>query len=172
MFEFTVKGLTQWSHPVGLHCLGFYGKVEIWDLIAPEEAGNLSASTQDIIEWRSKLVLDAEKYEDPSFRGYKAVIADLVAFLISFTDAFKQYPSPRGALHTCKVGVVPSKKPLTGNGQMVLEEGDDSSVVEALMLKGDVEAGVKLLIGDVEKLIKDALRSGSSRFKSGSTDWI
>ncbi|CAN8096668.1 unnamed protein product [Discula destructiva] len=171
-FTFTVKGLTEWSAAVGLHALGFYGKVEIWDLISDEEIEDSSASTADIIKWRSKMVLDDPKYKDPDTTGYKAIIADLVAFLIAFTDAFKDYPTPNGAVSPYEIGVIMSEQPFKGNGGMVLKElGDDKSAsITALMLSNDKgdrvqrPARVALLVEDTSTLITRAIESGSSHY--------
>lgn len=157
--EFTLKGLTNWSAPVGLHSLGFYGKVDIWDLIAPEEEQYPSASTKDIIRWRSRLVFNSPEYADPSFRAYRIVMADLLAYILSFTDAFKEYKTPQGVVSTHEMGVRSTKV----GKQMILKE-DETSPVKALMLV--LPEGQKtILVEDTLDLINSTIETGSSSFK-------
>ncbi|KAJ4391682.1 hypothetical protein N0V93_005301 [Gnomoniopsis smithogilvyi] len=159
--EYSLQGLTKWSAPIGLHSLGFYGKVDIWDLKdrTPEEQ-HPSASTQDIIRWRSNLIFNDSEYTDPSFRAYKVVMADLSAYLISFTDAFKEYKCLQGVLKSYELGV----KSTTNGNKMKLEVDEDSSV-KALMLTLPQGQDV-ILVEDTLNLINTAIETGSSSFKA------
>lgn len=161
--EFTLKGLTNWSAPIGLHSLAFYGKVDVWDLIdTPEEKQCPSASTQDIVKWRSKLVFDRPKYQEPDFRAHRVVMADLSAYLLSFTEAFENYETEHGVLRTCELEV---KSTTNGKKQMILEEvtleENEKSSVKALVL--DLPKNQKIvLVDDTRGLIEKTIATGSS----------
>lgn len=160
--EYTLEGLTKWSAPIGLHSLGFYGKVDIWDLITNEEEQSPSASTQDIIRWRSKLVSTRSDYTSPSFRAHKVVMADLTAYLISFTDAFKEYQTLDGVVSSREIGVTS----ITDGEKMELNP-DEASSIKALWL--DLPKDLKVvLVKDTLSLINDTIQTGSSSFKDFS----
>lgn len=104
-----------------------------WELISPKEQDGVpAASTEDLVAWRSEWVSDA-KYADPKFKGYKAIMADLVAYLISFTDAFDALKTPQGVVSKFEIGVA-MKQPIAGSNQMVLET-DTESPIRAMMLE-------------------------------------
>lgn len=129
--EFTIKGLKEWSSAVGLHSLGFVCRMDPWDLISSEEREGPPATTADLVAWRSAWV-DDMKYADPTAKGYKGVMADLVAFLISFTDAFDKLETPLGLVSKYEEGVVMNK--VDKGHQMVLKKENDSPI-RALMLR-------------------------------------
>lgn len=166
--EYTLAGLTEWSAPIGLHSLGFYGKVDIWDLITKQEEQSPSASTQDIIRWRSNLVFGHSEYTKPSFRAYKVVMADLSAYLISFTDAFKEYQIPDvGVVKSLERGVVS----ITTDAKKMQLKFDETSSIKALLLDLPKDLNV-VLVKDTLSLINDTIQTGSSSFKdfSGAGD--
>lgn len=88
-------------------------------------------------------------------------MADLLAYLISFTDAFKGYKTPQGVVSTREMGV----KSTTQDGkQMILEEDKDSHI-KALML--DLPKDQKIvLVEDTLNLINSTIETGSSSFKA------
>lgn len=155
--DFTIKGLKEWSPAVGLHSLGFVCRMDPWELISPEEQDDVPASTEEIVAWRSKWV-DEPKYSDPKAKGYKGVMADLVAYLISFTDAFDKLKTPQGDNIVEKgfVGVT-MKQPIDGSNQMVLEKDLESPIL-ALVLEILVPPAVQdpLLLEDTRGLVEDA----------------
>lgn len=148
--EFTVKGLTEFSPAVGLHSLGFFSRMDPWEVMSPEEPDDSHASTEDLIAWRSKKVDDPEYANPKAKKGYKGVMADLVAYLISFTDAFDGLETPQGVVRKRVQGVV-MKQPIDGSNQMVLDE-DAESPIQALMLEIP-----KLPEGQDAVLVKDTL---------------
>lgn len=156
--DFTIKGLKDWSAAVGLHSLGFVCRMDPWELVSPEESSDVPASTKDIVDWRSKWV-DDPKHADPKARGYKGVMADLVAYLISFTDAFEELKTPHGVVCKSTMGV--SMKHLPDNpGQMVLGE-DDNSPILALTLEISMQpegrTGTAVLVEDARGLVENAI---------------
>lgn len=160
--EYTLEGLTKWSAPIGLHSLGFYGKVDIWDLIGKEEEESPCANTQEIIRCRSKLVSTNPDYTSPNFRAYKVVMADLSAYLISFTDAFKGYQTLEGVVSSREIGVTS----ITDDKKMQLKP-DEASPIKALWL--DLPKDLKVvLVKDSLSLINDTIQTGSSSFKEFS----
>lgn len=153
-FEFTVKGLTEFSPAVGLHSLGFFSRMDPWELMSPEESEDSPASTEDLVAWRSKRVDDPEYTDLKAKKGYKGVMADLVAYLISFTDAFDDFKTPQGDVRKVVKGVV-IKQPIDGSEQMVLDINTDSPI-QALMLefpKGQEAVLVKDTLGLAEAAI-------------------
>lgn len=161
--EYSLAGLTNWSAPIGLHSLGFYGKVDIWDLITNEEEQFPFASTQDIIRWRSNLVSKHPLYTSPNFRAHKVVMADLSAYLISFTDAFKEYSTLDGVVNTREIGVISINK----DGTKMELEPDEASSIKALLL--DLPKDLKVvLVEDTLALINDMIQTGSSSFREFS----
>lgn len=153
--EFTTIGLKEWSPAIGLHTLGFYGRMDPWELVSDREKEDTSASTENIVAWRAEKVHDKD-FADPTFKGYKAVMADLVAFLISFTDAFDNHKTPQGIVRKSNIGVrIASKKSIQGSDQMVLER-DETSPIRALMIDIPSELSA-VLIEDVQNLVTPAL---------------
>jgi hypothetical protein len=133
-----------------------------WVLISDKERQETSASTQNLVAWRAEKVYDKE-HADPNSKGYKAVMADLVAFLISFTDAFDSHETPQGVVRKSNIGVrivsVPedSENPTPDTKQMVLER-DEASPIRALMI--DIPSEISaVLIEDVPTLVTNALIS-------------
>lgn len=160
--EYTLEGLTKWSAPIGLHSLGFYGKVDLWNLVTKEEGRNPSASTQDIIRWRSNLVFDDPDYTSPNFRAHKVVMADLSAYLISFTDAFKEYNTSHGVVRSRECGVIS----ITDGKKMKLKP-DEASSIKALLLDLPKDLNI-VLVEDTLALINDTIQTGSSSFKESA----
>ncbi|PSS00887.1 hypothetical protein BD289DRAFT_501132 [Coniella lustricola] len=156
--EFTTIGLKEWSPYIGLHTLCFYGRMDPLVLISDEEKQETSASTENLVAWRAEKVHNTD-YADPNFKGYKAVMADLVAFLISFTDAFDDRKTPQGIVRKSNIGVkIALRKSSQGSDQMILEH-DENSPIRALML--DISSGSSVaLIEDTRSLIANARESG------------
>lgn len=159
--EYTLEGLTKWSPAIGLHSLGFYGKVDLWELITTEEKQNPLASTQEIIRWRSNLVFD-DKYSSPKFRAHKVVMADLSAYLISFTDAFKEYNTSHGVVRSRESGVIS-----IADGKKMKLKPDESSPIKALLLDLPEDLNI-VLVEDTLALINDTIQTGSSSFKNSA----
>lgn len=154
--DFTIRGLTEWSAAVGLHSLGFVCRMDPWELISPEEQDGVPASTEDIIAWRSKWV-DDPKYADPKTRGYKGVMADLVAFLISFTNAFDELKTPQGVVRKSTVGVA-MKQPIDGSNQMVLVEDLESPILALKLGISMIPEGQEaVLVEDTRGLVESAI---------------
>ncbi|KAF3769694.1 hypothetical protein M406DRAFT_348841 [Cryphonectria parasitica EP155] len=155
--EFTVKGLKEWSAAIGLHSLGFYGRMDPWELISEKEREkkerqHVCASTQELIDWRSELVYKKE-YDDPTRKGYKAVMADLVAFLISFTDAFNEYRT----LQKVEMRVVMEHVHDGDKSTMVLKS-DASSPIKALLLEFTEKPGQDaLIVTDTATVVQSAI---------------
>lgn len=133
--EFTAKGLAKFHPAVGIRAMGFFGRLDPWDLISPKERDAVSATSKEYIAWRAEWAEHSE-YADPKFKGYKAVMADLVAFLICFTDAFDEYKTPHGTVRKSITKVAMTHVP--GNtperNSMVLKE-DPTGTIESMMLE-------------------------------------
>lgn len=157
--EFTAKGLRDWSAAIGLHSLGFYGRMDPWDLISPKEQHDPSASTENLVAWRSEWVNDP-KYADPAFKGSKAVLADLVAYLVSFTTAFDDFKTPQGSIRKSEVGVA-MRQPIEGSNQMVLELDDDSPIRAMILDISGTGASDRenLLVENISSVIEAAITS-------------
>lgn len=87
-------------------------------------------------------------------------MADLSAYLISFTDAFKEYKCPQGLVESYEVGV----RSTTNGNKMKLELAEDSSI-KALMLRLPKDQEV-VLVEDTLNLINSTIETGSSSFNS------
>lgn len=159
--EFTLKGLKEWSPAVGLHSLGFVSRIDPWDFITQEERDGTPLSTEDLIAKRSEWV-DDPKYADPSAKSYKGVMADLVAFLISFTNAFDEFKTPHGVVQKTSIGVA-MKQPFDGSNQMVLVE-DSTSPIQALKLEasGLPDGQDAVLVEDTRDLVETALATATA----------
>lgn len=133
-----------------------------WELISPKEQDGIpAASTEDLVAWRSEWVNDP-KYADPKFKGYKAVMADLVAYLISFTDAFDALKTPQGVVRRFEIGVA-MKQPIAGSNQMVLETDTDSPIRAMMLELPKLPEGLEnVIVEDTLGLLEGATASTSS----------
>lgn len=157
--EWTSQGLAKFSPAVGVRSLAFHGRFDPWDMISAKEAAG-STKTEEFMAWRSEWANDPQ-YSSPDSKGYKAVMADLTAFLAAFTNAFKEFSTKEGETTQYSVKVT-MEKPVPGSGQMVLQEaGDDgTSTIECLMLKIPVPQGQDaILVEDASSLVDSALKN-------------
>lgn len=89
-------------------------------------------------------------------------MADLTAYLISFTDAFKEYQTLNGVVTSREIGVTS----ITDGEKMELNP-DEASSIKALWL--DLPKDLKVvLVKDTLSLINDTIQTGSSSFKDSS----
>lgn len=159
--EWTVSGLAKLSPAVGVRSLAFHGRYDPWDMISPKERSSGSTKTDEFMAWRSEWV-DDPKYKIA--RSYKAVMADLTAFLVAFTPAFDKFETEQGVLERYSVKVVIKAK--EDSTQMTWERNDQSSI-QCLMLgfpsgtSPDTPAGQETVLVDQNALaiVESALKT-------------
>lgn len=152
--EFTAKGLTELHPAVGVRAVGFFGRLDPWALQSPEEKDREApGTTEELMSLRAEHVRNTFCADD-TFKGKKAVMADLVAFLICFTNIFDDY---KGKVRKYVTNVTMTQ----GQGSMVLEESPDGPI-QSMMLKlsDDIPDGPKpVLVEDSLALAEEAMRS-------------
>lgn len=131
--EFTMESLWSLSAPVGLRSLAFHGKIDPWALISDrEKAGEQPATDHDFLKWRLEGGLAKPEYQADKYK--KAVMADLTAFLISFTDAFTPY-----AYETGLAELEDSYQMVLKDDPTLINQADQPSPITSLMLKDTVD---------------------------------
>lgn len=153
--EWTVKGLAKLSPAVGVRSLAFHGRFDPWEMMAEKERDGASNSTQEFLAWRSEWASDPQ-YSTPSSKGYKAVMADLTAFLAAFTEVFSEYQTKQGTLKQTSIRVA-MEQTIPGSNQMVLRE-DSASKIECLVFKLP-EGQDAVLVEDAPRLLEIALET-------------
>ena len=160
--EWTVQGLAEFSPAVGVRSLAFHGRYDPWQMISPKEDAG-TTKTEEFMAWRSEWASNSQ-YTSPDSKGYKAVMADLTAFLATFTAAFKPLKTKEGDTTQRPIKVIMGK-PVPGSGQMVLEwpRGDETSTIECLMLDTPSlpQGQDAILVEDASGLIGSALTTFS-----------
>lgn len=133
--EWTVQGLARLSPAVGVRSLAFHGRYDPWQMISEAESSHGPTKTDEFMAWRAQWANNS-KYSEPSSKGYKAVMADLTAFLAAFTDAFGSFKTKEGitTLYSIRVAMEQS---IPDSKQMVLRKAMDQeeSAIQCLMLK-------------------------------------
>lgn len=137
--EYDLKNLQQLSSTVAYRSIAFHLRIDPINLVSPNE----SYDGQDGFDPEAFI-----KHRATDFEGYadkKVVLADLTAFLLSFTDAFGGFRS--------RVGAIDSRR---GNNkdQMVLTR-DDKSTIEVLTL--DVLENAVTVIGRTGDFVKASM---------------
>lgn len=155
--EWTVEGLAKLSPAVGVRSLAFHGRYDPWEMISSKENDGTSHTTQEFLAWRAEWASDP-RYSAPDSKGYKAVMADLTAFLAAFTDVFEDFHTRRGSLKqkVAKVAI----NDLQDSNQMVLQD-DPTSRIECLMFEAGQEGQDALLVEDASDLLEKALRTAA-----------
>ena len=136
--EYDLKNLRQLSSIVAYRSIAFHLRMDPLSLISPNESydGQQGFDPEAFIKQRAD-----------DFAGYanqKVVMADLTAFLLSFTEAFGSFRS--------RVGAIDSRK-INNKEQMVLKK-DDKSTIEVLLL--DALDGVTV-IGKTADFVEAAI---------------
>lgn len=159
--EWTVPGLARLSPAVGVRSLAFHGRYDPWQMISPKETNPGSTKTDEYMAWRSELT-SAPEYSSPDSKGYKAVMADLTAFLAAFTDAFKEFRTKDGVIKQYATRVA-MEQSIPNSNQMVLRiaRDDEPSTIECLMLELP-----SLRQGQDAVLVEDALGVVESALKT------
>lgn len=159
MLKFNVGDLTKWSPSVGLHALGFASRKDIWNLIAPEESEDADTNTGSVIKARSQQVFDNPAYEGSKLDGFQA---DLLAYLLAFTDVFQGYQTTGGALSTSEEDVDMTQPLVKGKPQMILKmkSPESTSAIRVLMLTGDWKLSDAPVLQDTENLVDQAMNMG------------
>lgn len=161
--QFTAKGLTKLHPAVGVRAVGFFGRLDPWELLSPkekDEAGNyVPMTSEDFLSWRAEHVR-SKFCEDDNFKGKKAVMADLVAFLICFTRVFDD-----GDFNHVidednrKVGKKEIQVAMTeGSGSMVMKE-NESGPIKSMMLDPPEDGQNPVLVDDTSKLVEEAMKT-------------
>jgi hypothetical protein len=130
--EWTVQGLAKLSPAVGVRSLAFHGRYDPWQMISAKENDGAPHSTQEFLAWRAEWASDP-RYSSPDSTGYKAVMADLTAFLAAFTEVFKDFHTTQGSLRQTSIKVA-MEQTITDSNQMVLAQ-DSASKIECLMFE-------------------------------------
>lgn len=176
--EFAMHGLNKWSPAIGVHSLAFVGRADPWDLIRPEERGRQDPTAEELIAWRAESVND-DKYrwwpsrpDDETYvaphKASKAVMADLLAFLVSFTSAFDEIPIPDGTVKRYVKGVgIRLDEPPKGSARkeqaiiLDLDKDQEGPFMDALML--DVPAFPKVpVVTDTLKMVEKAIETADT----------
>ncbi|ROV98334.1 hypothetical protein VMCG_07140 [Cytospora schulzeri] len=153
--EWTVKGLTRLSPAVGVRSLAFHGRYDPWEMISPKERSVGSTKTDEFMTWRSEWINDP-LYSTPDSKGYKAVMADLTAFLAAFTDAFKEFKTKEGVIKQVSIRVA-MEQTIPNSNQMVLTKFEGSSIKCLMLDMPDHSQGV--LVEDALGLVDSALQT-------------
>lgn len=115
--------------------------------------------------WRSERT-GHHPYSSPNSKGYKAVMADLTAFLAAFTNAFEEFETKEGVVKQRSVRVVMGRSKTNGN-QMVLKEArdEDESSIQCLLLNMPSlpQGQDTVLVEDALGLVELALRTIPSK---------
>lgn len=151
--EWTIQGLAKLSPAVGVRSLAFHGRYDPWNMISPKERITKSTKTNEFMAWRSEWASHPD-YSTPDKKGYKAVMADLTAFLAAFTDVLNGIPTKDDitTLYTSKVTIDQT----TSGSQMVLRK-EAKSPIECLMLR--IPGQETVLVEDAIGLVERALRT-------------
>ncbi|KAK7703878.1 hypothetical protein SLS64_008823 [Diaporthe eres] len=156
--EWTVEGLAKLSPAVGVRSLAFHGRYDPWEMISSKELDGKPHTTQEFLTWRAEWASDPQ-YSTPDSKGYKAVMADLTAFLAAFSQVFKDFQTRRGQLKQTSIKVA-MEQTIPDSNQMVLRE-DGTSKIECLIF--DTREGQDaLLVEDALGLLETALKTASS----------
>ena len=156
--EWTIEGLAKLSPAVGVRSLAFHGRYDPWEMISPKEHDGAPHRTQEFLAWRSEWASDP-KYSNTKSKGYKAVMADLTAFLAAFSDVFKDFQTRDGSLKLTSIKV--TKEQLNPGSQMVLTRAlTDTSKIECLVFEPQGQDA--LLVEDALRLLENALNTVSS----------
>lgn len=156
--EWTVQGLAKLSPAVGVRSLAFHGRYDPWEMISPKESNGGPHSTQDFLSWRAEWASDPQ-YSAPGSKGYKAVMADLTAFLAAFTHVFKKDQPDWGQLKQTSIKVT-MEQTIPDSNQMVLRE-EGLSKIECLIF--DTREGQDpVLVEDALGLLETALETAFS----------
>lgn len=155
--EWTVQGLAKLSPAVGVRSLAFHGRYDPWEMISPKELDGAPHTTQEFLAWRSEWASDPQ-YSSPNSKGYKAVMADLTAFLAAFTEVFKDFKLRQGSLKQTSIKVT-MEQTIPDSNQMVLHE-HDASKIECLIF--ETQGQEALLVEDALGLLETALLTASS----------
>jgi hypothetical protein len=153
--EWTAQGLVRVSPAVGVRSL-LYPSHDPWDLVSSKEEDGDSHNTQTFLAWRAEWASDS-RYSAPDSKGYKAVMADLTAFLAAFTEVFKDFHTSQGSLKQTSIKVAMDQT-IPHSKQMVLRE-DPASEIECLMLEPGQEGQDALLVEDALDLLEKALKT-------------
>ncbi|KUI64418.1 hypothetical protein VM1G_11207 [Cytospora mali] len=156
--EWTTTGLAQISPAVGVRSVAFHGRYDPWDMISEEEREPPIEQTEEFMALRSKWVSNS-KYSEPGSKGYKAVMADLTAFLAAFTEAFKEYKTEDHGI--VKQDSIRATMVTVDNQQRVLQtlKNDQSALQEVDKIPSTIECLVLVLPSGQEEavLVKNAL---------------
>jgi hypothetical protein len=156
--EWTIQGLAKLSPAVGVRSLAFHGRYDPWEMISTKESDGAPHTTQEFLAWRAEWASDP-RYSSPDSKGYKAVMADLTAFLAAFTDVFRDFHTRRGSLKQTSIKVT-MEQTIPDSNQMVLRE-DQTSKIECLMFTPGQETQDALLVEDALELLEDALKTAA-----------
>lgn len=157
--EWTVQGLANLSPAVGVRSLAFHGRYDPWEMISSKENDAGPHTTQEFLAWRAEWASDP-KYSTPDSKGYKAVMADLTAFLAAFTLVFKDFQTRRGQLKQTSIKVT-MEQSIPDSNQMVLRE-DGTSKIECLIFEAREGQDDALLVENALELLETALKTASS----------
>lgn len=150
--EFTAKGLTELHSAVGVRAVGFFGRLDPWELISPKEKEGVSGTSKEFLSWRAEYARNTFCADD-KFKGNKAVMADLVAFLICFTNAFDNYQE-KVRKYVTNVNMTEE------SGSMVLQTKADGPIQSMMLKLSDVPDGQKaVLVEDALSLAEEAMKS-------------
>jgi len=156
--EWTVQGLAKLSPAVGVRSLAFHGRYDPWEMISSKENDGASHTTQEFLAWRAEWASNPI-YSAPDSKGYKAVMADLTAFLAAFTEVFKDFHTRRGSLKQTSIKVA-MEQTIPDSNQMVLRV-DPASKIECLMFQPGQEGQDALLVEDALDLLEKALKTAA-----------
>jgi hypothetical protein len=156
--EWTAQGLAKFSPATAVRSLAFHGLYDPWELISPKENDRSSHTTQRFLAWRAEWTSNPI-YSAPDSKGYKAVMADLTAFLAAFTDVFKDFRTNRGSLKQASIKVA-IKQTIPGSNQMVLWV-DPASKIECLVFELGQDGQDALLVEDALDLLQKALKTAA-----------
>lgn len=155
--EFTARGLTELHPAVGVRAVGFFGRLDPWALISPDEIcegdeNDPGVQSEDFLRLRAKNARETFCADD-TFKGNKAVMADLVAFLTCFTSVFDDYKGKvKGGVEKVAMD--------QGPGSMVMKL-DPEGPIDSMMLElSDLPEGQKaLLVDDALSLAEEAMKT-------------
>lgn len=156
--EWTIAGLAKLSPAVGVRSLAFHGRYDPWEMMSSKEHEGGPHTTQEFLSWRAEWA-STPQYSDPHGKGYKAVMADLTAFLASFTQVFKDFPTRQGSLKQTTIRVAMDQT-IPGSNQMVLRK-DERSKIECLIFETR-EGQDAVLVEDALALLETALNTVTS----------
>lgn len=182
---FTLHGLNKWSPEVGVHSLAFCGRADPWTWITEKERDVQEPSTEQLVKWRSELVskdtyawwppCSGDATYKPPNKASAVIMADFLAFLLSFTDAFDDISLPEGKVEKFikRVSIEleqPPKGSMRTNEAIILKPNDAQDGVQALMLEVPKPVLPKMkkrdpdavpVVRDTSELVEKAIETSS-----------